>query len=136
MNRLIGDALKARLDALTFTPAIPVGWPNRDFNPPANGGRYMVASFVKAENERLTLGAGTRFSGSLVVNIATPVNRGTGEGESLGDAVAAHFPVNLSLPLVGGGSLRITATPSVRDGFVDAGMWRTPVVVPFAVLAA
>jgi hypothetical protein len=133
MNRAIGDALKARLAALIFTPAIPVGWPNRDFTPPE--GRYMVASFVKAPNERLTLGAGTRFSGSLVVNIATPGGKGSGEGESLADAVAAHFPANLSLPIAGG-SIRITTAPSVRDGYVDAGMWRTPVVIPFAVMIA
>jgi hypothetical protein len=134
MNRAIGDAIKARLAALTFTPAIPVGWPNRDFTPP--NGRYMVAAFVKAPNERLTLGAGTRFSGSLVINIATPGNAGTGEGESLADAVAAHFPANLSLSIAGGGSVRITTAPIVRDGYLDAGMWRTPVVIPFAVMIA
>lgn len=135
MNRAIGDALKARLAALIFTPAIPVGWPNRDFTPPESGARYMVASLVKAPNERLTLGTATRFSGSLVVNVATKAGAGSGEGESLADAVAAHFPVNLSLPITGGGSVRITTAPSVRDGYLDAGMWRTPVTIPFSVMA-
>jgi hypothetical protein len=134
MNRAISDALKARMASLTFSPAIPIGWPNRDFTPPADG-RFMVFSIVRAENERLSIGSVTRFSGSVVVNIATTSNAGSGEGDSLADAVANHFPVNLVLPITGG-KVRVTRRPTVREGYEDAGKWRTPVIIPFEAVAS
>lgn len=134
MNREIGDALKARLASLTFSPAIPIAWPGRDFTP--DGSRYIVADVVKSPNDRLTLGAGNRWSGSFIVTPCALAGRGSGEGESLADAIAAHFPVDLALALAGGGSLFISAVPSVRSGFQDAGYWRTPVVIPFRAMTA
>lgn len=123
----IGAALKARLAALTFTPAIPVAWPNKDFVP--TGERFLVAQIVRAPAERIGIKARARMTGSLVVTVASRTGNGSGEADGLADAVAAHFPADLKL-----GDLRITAAPSVRDGFADAGYWRTPVVVPFEAL--
>lgn len=125
----VGAALKARLAALTFNPTIPVAWPNKDFTP--TGDRYLAAAIVRAPNQRLTLGAEHRMSGSLVVTVASKAGVGSGEGDGVADAIAAHFPADLVLTLSGGARLRITAAPSVRDGYLDAGYWRTPVIVPF-----
>lgn len=133
MNRAISDALKAHMAALTFSPAIPIGWPNRDFTPPADGSRYMVFAIVRAANQRMTLGGGNKWSGSIVVNIATPSGKGSGAGDSLADAVAAHFPADLALD-ASGARLRVTGTPFAREGYTDAGMWRTPLVIPFEVM--
>lgn len=131
-NRLIGDALKAQIDGLSFNPAIPVAYPNRDFTPPAD--RWILASIERAENGRVDLGDGTRFSGSVVLIVCTKPNKGSGEGEDLADAIATAFQANIALPIVGGGHVRVTARPSVRSGYLDGGWWRTPVVVPFAAL--
>lgn len=133
MNRAISDALKAHMAALTFSPAIPIGWPNRDITPPVDGSRYMVFSIVRAASQRTTIGGGNRWSGSIVVNIATPPGKGSGAGDSLADAVAAHFPADLALA-AGDNRLRITGTPYAREGYADAGMWRTPLVIPFEVM--
>jgi len=132
-TRAITDALKARLGTLTFSPAIPIAWPNRDYTP--DGSRFLTAAFVRAPHERLTIGGGGRESGSLVVTVATLGDVGTGEGEGIADAVAAHFPADLRLSITGGG-VRITAKPSIRDAYQDAGYWRTPVVIPFEAIAS
>lgn len=128
----IGAALKARLGTLSFAPAIPIAWPNKDFTP--TGDRFLQATIVRAPNQRVTIRAQHRRSGSLVVTVASRVNNGSGEGDGLADAVAAHFPADLMLA-AGANRLRITEDPSIRDGFLDGAFWRTPVVIPFEVLA-
>lgn len=128
----IGKALKDRLAAMNFTPPVPVIWPNRDAQP--NADRFLSVVMVRAENQRLTLRSHHRFSGSLVVTVASRSGNGSAEGEGIADAVAAHFPADLRLPM-SDATLRITATPSIREGFVDAGYWRTPLTIPFEVMA-
>jgi len=131
----IGAALKARLGTLSFSPAIPIAWPNKDFTPPTDdNARFLQATIVPAPNQRVTIRAQHRRSGSLVVTVASRPNNGSGEGDGLADAVAAHFPADLMLA-AGANRLRITEDPSIRDGFLDGAFWRTPVVIPFEVLA-
>lgn len=127
----IGAALKAHLAELTFTPALPVAWPNRDFTP---DGDHLTAAIVPAEAERLGVKAMHRFAGSMVITVCSRGGRGSGEGDGKADAVAQHFAADTRLTLSGGGTLRITQAPSVREGFIDAGYWRTPIIVPFEVL--
>ena len=128
----IGAALKARLDAMHFNPAMPIAWPNRKYVP--DGSRHLVAEIIRAPKDRLTIADHHRTAGSLVVTVVTPVNNGSGEADSLADAVAAHFPTDLRISLTGGGSIRVTAAPSARDGFRDGAYWRTPLTIPFEVL--
>lgn len=127
----IGAALKARLAALTFSPAIPVAWPNKDYTP--TGDRFLATEIVPAPNERTGISNMHRRSGSLVVTVASRANNGSGEGDGVADAVAAHFPADLILSTTAG-RVRITAAPSVRGGFIDGGYWRTPVLIPFELL--
>ena len=127
----IGAALKARLAALSFSPAIPVAWQNKDYTP--TGERFLAAEILPAPNERATIGGAHRRSGSLIVTVASRPNNGSGEGDGLADAVAAHFPHDLVLATTAG-RVRITAAPSVRGGFIDGGYWRTPVIIPWEVL--
>lgn len=127
----IGTALKAKLAALTFSPVIPVAWSNRDFVP--TGERFLAAEIVPAPVQRLTIRGANRFAGALVVTVASKGGKGSGEGDGIADAVAAHFPADLVLT-TSGGRLRVTATPSVRQGYLDGAYWRTPVTVPFEVL--
>jgi len=131
MAAAIDAALKARVAALTFSPAIPVAWPNKDFKP--TGERYLQAEIVTAPNQRMTIRGASRKSGSLVITVASRPNNGSGEGDGLADAVAAHFPVDLKLTTTEG-IVRVTTEPSIRDGFLDGGFWRTPVLIPFEVL--
>lgn len=129
-TRAITDALKDRLGTLVFTPAIPIAWQNRDHTPA--GDRFLSVVFVRADNDRLGIkGTMTRRYGSLVVTVCTKPNAGTGEGESLADAVAAHFPADLLLADL----VRITAQPTVKDAYLDGKFWRTPVVIPYEALS-
>lgn len=123
----VGRVLKQRLASLTFSPAIPVAWPNRNFQP--TGERYLRAQIVAAPVERIGIKARARLSGSLVVTVASKAGVGSGEGDGIADAVAEHFPADLMVE-----DLRITARPSVREGFEESGYWHTPVVIPWEVL--
>lgn len=122
-------AIKARLEALaaTFSPTIPVAWPNKDYQP--TGDRFMQVAIIPAPAQRMTLDALHRRAGSVVVTIASRTNNGSGEGDGLADAVAAYFPADLAFS-----GVRVTASPSIREGFTDSGFWRTPVTIPFEVL--
>lgn len=124
-------AIKARIAALTFSPAIPVAWPNKNFAP--SGDRFLQVAIVPAPMQRLGVSAKHRRAGSVVITVASKENNGSGESDGLADAVAAHFPADLKLA-AGAKAVRITETPSIRDGFLDGGYWRTPVVIPFEVL--
>jgi len=135
-EQAIKTALKDRLIALTFSPTIPIAWPNRDFVAPTVDldARWFEAVFVTAPVQRLTIRARHRRSGSMVVTVASRVNKGTAQGEGLADAIAAHFPADLRL-VAGANRIRITEDPSVRDGFLDGGYWRTPVIIPWEIIA-
>ena len=138
----VGAALKARLASLTFNPPRRVVWPNRDFPitekrnsraVPAES--FLAASIVRVPNERLTIAGQTRFAGTLVVVVASAAGVGSGEGDSIADAVAAHFPQDLALPVASGSTVRITEAPSIRDGYLDGSFWRTPVQIPFEAIS-
>lgn len=135
-EQAIKTALKDRLIALTFTPSMPIAWPNRDFTKPKEDfdNRWLEAVFVTAPVQRLTIRARHRRSGSMVVTVASRVNKGSAEGEGLADAIVAHFPADLRLT-AGANRIRITADPSVRDGFLDGDYWRTPVIIPWEIIA-
>lgn len=124
----IGAAIKARIASLAFAPEIPVAWPNKDFKP--TGERFLQVQIIPAPNERLTMNGRHRRAGSIIITVASRANNGSGEGDGLADGVAAHFPCDLILT-AGGQRLRITEAPSIREGFIDGGFWRTPVVIPY-----
>ena len=127
----IGAAIKDRIAALAFTPAIEIAWPNKEYQP--TGNRFLQVQIIPAPNERMTLNGRHRRSGSVIITVASRVNNGSGEGDGLADAVVAHFPCDLSLT-AGTQRLRITSEPSIREGFLDGNFWRTPVVIPYALM--
>jgi len=130
----IGAAIKAQIATLSFSPAIPVAWPNKDFKPPTgDNARFLQVQIIPAPNERMTLNGRHRRSGSVVITVASRVNNGSGEGDGLADAVAEHFACDTILT-AGGQRLRITEAPSVREGLLDGGYWRTPVVIPYELM--
>ena len=128
----IGAALKAHVGLLSFVPPIPLSWPNKDYKP--DGERFIQVQILPAPNERLTIRGKHRTYGSMILTVASRTANGSGEGDGLADAVAAHFPCDLKLD-AGGQALRITESPSIREGFLEGNFWRTPVVIPYEVLA-
>lgn len=128
---VIHAALKARIEALSFSPPIPIAWPNKDYTP--DGNRFLQVNIIPAPAQRLGIDTLHRRSGSVVITVVSQPNNGSGEGDGLADAVAAHFPTDLKLA-AGTRMVRITEAPSIREGFQDGGYWRTPVTIPFEVL--
>jgi Bacteriophage related domain of unknown function len=131
-------AIKSQVETLaaSFAPPIPVAWPNKDFQPGSftpQAERFLQVAIIPAPPQRMTLDALHRRAGSVVITVASRPNNGSGEGDGLADAVAAAFPADLRFT-AGNGAVRITAAPSIREGLIDGGFWRTPVVIPFEVL--
>lgn len=133
----VGAAIKDRVAtaAASFAPAIPVAWPNKDFVPPTDphNPRFLQVQIIPAPQERMTMNGRHRRSGSVVLTVASRPNNGSGEGDGLADAVAAYFPCDHVLT-AGGQRLRVTEAPSIREGFIDGGYWRTPVVIPYELM--
>lgn len=134
MSAPIHAALKARLTvvAASFSPAIPVAWENRDYSP--NGERFMAADIVPAPNQRLTIGGKHREAGTLAITLATALGKGSGEAAGIADAIAAGFPSETLITAANDKSIRITVTPTARQGFADGGYWRTPILIPYEVI--
>lgn len=129
---LVHETLKKRLDLLAISPTIKTVWPNYDHKP--DGKAHLVAEIIPAPNSRLTIKGRNRIAGSLVITVAVPIGGGSGQATAYADAVVAHFPVDLRLPVAGGNFVRITETPTVRAGFRDGAYWRVPVTAPFEYL--
>jgi hypothetical protein len=134
MNAATAARLKeaVSLAAASFATAIPVAWMNRDYTP--DGERFIQADIIPAPAERLTVGGRHRNAGSLVLTLASKSNIGTGQALGIADAIAAAFPCDLRLTGTDDKTIRITAQPSIRQGFIDKGFWRTPITIPFEVL--
>jgi hypothetical protein len=52
----IFDALCTHLSTLVFSPAIPVAYPNVDFDPPS--GQYLEVVFLPNQTETMNLSSG------------------------------------------------------------------------------
>lgn len=128
----IGAALKAHMAAMSFSPAIPIAWPGRDYEP--DGTRFLAVQIEGLPNQRVTIGGTSRITGFVAVNVAIPAGKGTGEADGIADAVAAHFPADWR-DVLPSATLRITATPSIRGGYKDGAYWRVPVTIPFEAYA-
>lgn len=96
-------ALSARLSLLTFTPALPIAWPNVTF--PAAGQQmpnaYLEVTFLPNRTTTRTLAASgsQQHRGILQVTVHTSTKDSVGITKQLerADRVIEHFPLGLKL---------------------------------------
>jgi hypothetical protein len=95
-------ALSARLESLTFSPALPISWPNGPnpdggFTPPGDR-KWLRVNEIPASTTHFALSGGTNeHIGLLQVDVFRPLNEGHVPAKETGGAIAAHFPVALRL---------------------------------------
>lgn len=121
-------ALKARLQALALSPALPIAWPNESFTKPTGG--YLRVTHVPNLNRRLFLAGSDPHQrlGLLQVDVFMPRNQNVAVALEVAGKVAAHFPADLRLAS-GNITVRVTAAPTVAQAIDDD----THVLVPVTV---
>lgn len=120
-------AIKARLGNYPLV-GFTYSWPNLN----ASGIKpYAEVTFVRVTRFDRTTGDGQTVSqGQLIVTLVTREGVGTTEANAAAQALASLFPKTLRIPAADG-VIVITKPPDIREGFPDAGDWRTPVIVDY-----
>lgn len=132
----IEAALFARVAAFTYSPAIPVAWPNVSMT--LKPARYVRVNHIPNTSRRLFVGSSAPHQrlGLLQVDVFTPLNQGPSTATEIAGLIAAHFPTDLRLTtgsplkLVG----RVTKAADVGQALPDDTHWQVPVTVAYEVL--
>ena len=125
----ITDALKAHLAAMPGKP--PIVWENIDSLPASLP--YLIVQSVHVEPARVTHDGAHRYNGLLQVAVVVPAGTGTRAADDLAWAISQHF-YGADFE-AGGGRLRITDQPHIRDGYQDGVRWRVPCLIRFSLIA-
>jgi hypothetical protein len=121
-------AVKARIQTLSLSPAVPVVYPKQDV--PVS--RHIRVSWIPNQNVRRAIGstdAHTRPS-ILQLSLYSPVSlQDAPEVDTqIAGSIAAHFLPDLRMEF-NDASVRVTAAPFVGSSFRDNEWWQTPVSV-------
>jgi len=103
------NALFARLNALTWSPTMPVSWPNANFTPPADHRWIRVNEFTAGTQPFGIKGSTTDRTGLMQVDVFRPLGEGHATAKETAAKIAAHFPPGLRLASEGV-SVKITKT--------------------------
>jgi hypothetical protein len=130
----IVDALKARLLALTLSPALQIAWPNVAFTPPT-GAYLRVTNMQNTTSRAVIADDGPQLNqGIFQIDVMAPL----GEGEAsldTGAQIAAWFGAGTRLPFTGG-QVRIVDPPNVTSMKSGDGIrWMITVSVPWLAYA-
>lgn len=124
----IRGALETQLNAFATAQSLPVAWENV----PIGGAKpHLRVNLLPAPTVSDTLdGLHRGYRGVLQVLVVCDINRGTGRGGEIADALAAAFPVNYLLPGAGL-TVQITGPASVAPGLQGEAEYVIPVSIPY-----
>lgn len=127
-------ALKARVEALVLSPALPIAWPNLSFTKPSGG--YLRVTHVPNMNRRLFIGSTDPHQrlGLLQVDVFGKKNENIAVAVEVAGKVAAHFPTDIKMRY-GEVAVRVTAAPTVAQPIDDDTHLLVPVTVPIECFA-
>ena len=110
-------ALFARVGTLTFSPALPIAWPNKEFSPPA-GNAWLRVNELPAGTQPFGLpGDPTDRTGLMQIDVFRPLGEGHVTAKEVAGQIAAHFPAGRRLTSEGV-SVKVTRAelgPVIRD---------------------
>ena len=130
----IFDALFSRVEDLTFSPPIPVAWPNYKYTPVV-GQKYIEARQLPNDTNRIMINGTTdRLMGILMLTLNFPINYGEELAKEDVDTIIDHFATDLRLSS-GDTQLRITKRPSPRQGLNMDGWWKIPILIDYEAFA-
>jgi hypothetical protein len=130
------EGFAARLAAMTFSPVMPVSYPNRSFSPPANG-KYLRARHLPNTTTQITLGASgfNRHQGLFQIDVMWPLDAGEVAPKEIAGAIIANFKLGTEFTredLL----IRIPAPPSVAPALIDGVSYMIPITVRYQADAA
>jgi hypothetical protein len=127
-------ALRARVEALTLSPALPVAWPGEAFNPPLSG--YLRMTWIPNMNRRLFMrGSDPHQRLSLLqVDVFAKKNQPATVAIEIAGQVAAHFPADLRMAAYGV-TARVTKAPEVAQPIEGDTHLMVPVTVSIQTIA-
>ncbi|MGY3330122.1 hypothetical protein ACVILI_003139 [Mesorhizobium sp. USDA 4775] len=127
-------ALKARVAALTLSPALPIAWPNEDFIKPNKG--YLRVTHVPNVNRRLFIGTTEPHQriGLLQVDVFSKKNQDASVAAEIAGQVVAWFPTDLRM-IYGTVAVRVTKAPDVAQAIADDTHWLVPTSVEYECFA-
>lgn len=130
----IEAALFARAASLTFTPALPVSWPNVSFTPPA-GPHLKVQHFPNGSQRLFAKGSNPHIlAGILQITAVAPLNSGSVPATQMAGKITEHFPADL--PMTSGDvRVRVTQRPSQAPPIKTDATWEVPVSIPYEAFA-
>lgn len=136
----IAEALLAKLDALTLSPALRVAHPGRSFSP-VTGETYLRASFITLPTQQpgLAHSSAKRYGGMLQVSIFAP-NDDTGMigTANIAGQVITHFARGTRMDSTTGSPATVVLTveigpmpPTMNSPMQESAWWHQPISIPF-----
>ncbi len=130
------EGFAARLAALTFTPALPVSYPNISFSPPASG-KYLRARHLPNTTQQISLGSTgfNRHQGLFQIDVMWPLGVGETAPKEIAGKIIDHFKRGTEFTresLL----IRIPEPPSVAPALVDGVSYMVPVSIRYQADAA
>jgi hypothetical protein len=112
-DQAITDLLFAHFAGLTFSPAIPIAWPNKPFSEkpsPAPGAMWMRVTILPAEGRVVSLQRTATNIGTLQIDVFAYVDDGEDDAIAVIDQIKQRFA--MGTPIEGGGvKVRIVSPP-------------------------
>lgn len=132
VEQKINAALLSRLAALTFTPAIPVETPNKNFTPPNPPARHFRVSIFRNPTSRPAFRTKV-INGLMQVSVFSPLNEGPAPADELAGSIVSHFDPSNPWLTSEGVTVRMDpgsppyAGSAMRDP--DGAYWMVPVTI-------
>jgi len=125
---MIPEALLAHLSLLALSPALPVAYPDIQFNPPATA--YLKVYYIPNGTQRIciTPGSPNRYQGILQVTVVFPAGQGAVKPNDVAGQIASHFAEGTQLQTAAG-PVRIDKRPSVERPMQDTDRIQIPVSI-------
>ena len=125
------NALETAIKAVATT--FPTGWENVAFVPPSDGSAFQIVNFLPASPFNPTMGTGFhRDVGIMQVMLSYPIDGGSGKAYTKAEVIKAAFKRGSSFAS-GGITVKISATPTIAPGSVQANRFLLPIRINFIV---
>ncbi len=131
----IFEGLAAHLSTLVLVPAMPVAFPNVNYEPDPAG--YLSVSHIPTETNQIDLGdtGQNRFTGVFQVSVHWPRGQGEVKAQERAASVSAHFKRGTDISQ-DGLAIRIISPPNVAAAIYEDEFVQLPVSISYRVDAA
>ena len=132
----IADALFEHLNTLNLSPALPIAWPGRSFNPPTSGA-WLRVSFLPGQTTAFAVGHedSEDHRGLLQVSVFAPADAGQFVALGLADRIRAHFRRGTRLDTEDGIAVRVSSPPYLSPPIDEPNWVQVAVSVPYLAFA-